>query len=141
MRLSAALAIAVAPALFVLGCSGGGGGSTTGPSPEPSPSSNTVTIAIVGTSGSSSYSPNPVTASTGASLVWRNNDSVVHQIALDDGSGTTATIAPGATSGALTLRGAAGTYHCTIHPTMVGSINGASTPPPSGGTGGGDPTY
>jgi plastocyanin len=125
MRLSAALALAAAPALLALGCSGGGGGGS----------------AIVGTSGSTSYSPNPVSASTGASLVWRNNDSVVHQIAFDDGSGTTAAIAPGATSGALTLRGAAGTYHCTIHPAMVGSINGASTPPPSGGSGGGDPTY
>ena len=37
-------------------------------------------------------------------------------------------INPGATLNA-TLSGTGGNFHCTNHPTMVGSINGASAPP------------
>jgi hypothetical protein len=41
-----------------------------------------------------------------------------------------ATLAPGAT--ATTTVGAGGDFRCTTHPSMVGSINGPSAPPPPG---------
>ena len=57
-------------------------------------------------------------------MAFRNNDTIVHHIAADDGSWDTGNIAPGATSPSMTMA-TVGTfpYHCTIHPTMVGTLN------------------
>ena len=59
---------------------------------------------------------------------------MTHHIVLNDGSLDTGDIGPGRASApmALTVNGAR--YHCTIHPTMVGSINSsAGAPPPCNG--------
>lgn len=87
----------------------------------------TVTIAIVANNGALSFAPNPATAVSGDSLVWRNNDFTVHHIVLDDGSLDTGDIIPGASSAPMALTGAGGGYHCIIHPSMVGTINGPCT--------------
>jgi plastocyanin len=97
---------------------GGGGGSN-----------NATTISIVGISGSNSYSPNPASVAQGSTVVWKNNDTRTHRIVMDDGSLDTGNIGPGASSAAMTL-GASGSYHCTIHPSMVGSINGSTSNQP-----------
>ena len=124
-------------AIAMWSCGGGGSGggysnsSPSTPSPTPAPAApNSVTINIVGTSGSTAFSPNPVQATTGATLVWKNNTSSTHRLVMDDGSAVVGEIAPGASSTPMPLRGSGGNYHCTNHPSMVGSINGA-TPPPS----------
>jgi plastocyanin len=114
-------------------CGGGGSYSsttavpttpTTTPTPSPGPSAGS-TISIVANDGSQAFSPNPTSVNQGTMVAWSNNTSVTHHIVMDDGSMDTGNIAPGATSSALTMASASGTYHCTIHPSMVGSINGA----------------
>jgi plastocyanin len=130
------IAIALAAvALWAMGC-GGGGGSYSTPTPTAPTSSSTtpaattpasLTVNIVGTAGSSAFNPNPVQAASGATLAWKNTTSVVHHIVMDSGT-VIGDIAPGATV-TTTLSGSGGNYHCTNHPTMVGSINGASAPP------------
>jgi plastocyanin len=112
------------------GSNSGGGGGTTAP---------TVTIDIVGSVGSAAYSPNPVHADAGNMLVWKNSTGLEHHIVMDDGSADFGTIAPGASSTAKVLPGTGGNYHCTFHPSMVGSINGDAAPAPPGS--GGDPNY
>ena len=101
----------------------------TSPAPTPAPASPTVTINIVGSDGSRAYQPNPVTANTGDTLVFKNNDVTTHHPVMDDGSADLGEIAPGASRSA-TLRGAGSNFHCAIHPTMVGSVNGTVPPPP-----------
>lgn len=86
----------------------------------------TVSINIVATNGSQSFTPNPATAVSGDSLVWRNSDFTVHRIVLDDGSLDTGNINPGASSPPMTLTGAGGSYRCVIHPSMVGVIGAAA---------------
>jgi hypothetical protein len=54
--------------------------------------------------------------------VWKNNDSTTHHIVMDNGSADLGDLAPGATTRSVTV--ASGAFHGTIHPTMVGSING-----------------
>jgi len=81
-------------------------------------------------SGSQSFSPNPAAAGQGTTVAWRNDDAVVHRIVMNDGSLDTGNIGPGQTSAALTMRTDGGNYHCTIHPSMVGSIRAASGAPP-----------
>jgi plastocyanin len=92
-----------------------------------------VTVSIVSSIGNQAYRPNPAAANTGDTVVFRNNDSAMHHIVLDDGSGDFGDVSPGGTSRGFVVRNsAAAKYHCTIHRSMVGSINGqeAPTPPP-----------
>jgi plastocyanin len=110
----------------VWGCggSGGGGGTPVGPSPA-----GTVTITIVADRGAQSFSPNPATAA-GRMVVFRNTDTVVHRVRLNDGTIDTGDIAPGATSQPVMMPAAGTRYHCTLHTGMIGAVQGETTPPP-----------
>jgi hypothetical protein len=68
-------------------------------------------------------------------VVFKNNDVVAHRVILDDSTMSTAEIAPGATSQALPLGAVNKSYHCSLHPSMVGSLNTAETPEPPPCTG------
>ena len=90
------------------------------PAPAPTPPSGLVTINIVGVNGAQSFSPNPATLPAGQMVVWRNIDSVTHRVVLDNGSLDTGNLAPGASSQPMSIN--AGPYHCSIHPSMVGTV-------------------
>jgi plastocyanin len=88
-------------------------------------------VSIVSSIGNGAYRPNPVMANSGDTVVFRNTDSAMHHIVMDDGSSDLGDVAPGATSKGITLRNANATkFHCTIHPSMVGSINDTKAPDP-----------
>jgi plastocyanin len=82
------------------------------------------TIDIVSNNGNMSFSPNPASVRVGQQIIWRNLDSINHTATQDAGGFDTGQIAPGGTSAPISL-GAPGTigYHCTNHPTMVGTLN------------------
>jgi plastocyanin len=123
------LLIGVIAALATWSC---GGGSSAAPNTPVA--AGATTIDILGQRGAQSFSPNPAGVSQGEMMAWRNTDSVVHHIVLNDGSIDTGDIAPGATSSALRLAPDGANYHCTIHPTMIGSIKSSSgTVPPCQG--------
>lgn len=123
---------AVVVALAVASACGGGYGNPPS-SPSPSSSSSTVTITIVGDRGAQSFSPNPASAA-GLVVVFRNTDSVVHRVRMNDLSVDTGDIAPGATSREVRIPAAGTNYHCFLHQTMVGAVSGATpTPPPCTG--------
>jgi plastocyanin len=128
----------VSGAIFLLaawGCSGGGS-VANGPG-MPTPTSNSApngaaTVTIMGQNGALSFTPNPAPITQGALVVWRNADSTVHRIVMNDGSFDSGDIGPGGTSATMRLSSSGGNYHCTIHPTMMfGSINVATDPPVS----------
>ena len=51
----------------------------------------------------------------------------------DQGAFDTGNLAPGATSAPITISSASAMpYHCSIHPSMVGVINGTSAGSPGG---------
>jgi plastocyanin len=112
-------------ALGTLSCGGGGAASPTAPS---SPSVTPITITIMRQNGTQSFSPNPASAG-GQMVVFRNADSVVHRVRLNDLSIDTGDLAPGATSPAFQMPASGTNYHCSHHPDMIGAVNG------SGGTG------
>ena len=144
MYKAASAAVAFAAALAIAGCGGGGGGSNAPTSPTSGGSGTggtggiqtTVTITISGSSGKTAFNPNPADVAAGQLVVFKNNDVVAHHIMLDDGTLQTADrlrccrlagdIPPGGTSAAVAM-GTSGskTYHCTIHPAMVGGFNGS----------------
>lgn len=135
MNRSRMIPFVLAGAFAAVSCGGGGGGGTP-TSPSAGGGGGTqqtnVTITITGQGGRLAFSPNPATVATGQLVVFKNNDIVAHHVSLDDGTVQTPDIAPGATSApvAMGLSGSK-TYHCTIHPGMVGGFNGseAEVPP------------
>ena len=110
------------------GCSSGGGyssGSTNTPAaPTPMTSNGVVTINVVAINGAQSFSPNPATLPAGQTVVWHNIDSITHRVVLNDGSFDTGNLNPGASSQPMTINLPSGgdPYHCSIHPSMVGTL-------------------
>src|SRR5262249_47035168 len=134
-RFVSSAGFALASALVLWSC-GGSGSPSTGPSPTPNPTPaptpapNTVTVSILGSSGNTAYRPNPVTANAGDQIVFKNEDVRTHHIVLDDGSADLGDVTPGGMSRFYAVRSAsaASGYHCTLHSSMVGSINGSNPP-------------
>ncbi|MGE0865706.1 MAG: hypothetical protein AB7P34_17545 [Vicinamibacterales bacterium] len=140
-----AAGLALLGTLALWSCGGGGGSTAASPtSPTPTPTAAaptpapaapgtpaTVTVAIVASTGNTAFQPNPVKANSGDTVMFRNSDSVMHHLVMDDGSADLGDIPPGAVSRGMTLRSASATnFHCTLHSSMVGSINGATAPEP-----------
>ena len=84
-----------------------------------------MTITITSQNGAQSFSPNPATAG-GQLVVFRNADTVVHRVVLNDGSIDTGDIAPGATSRSVMIPGSGTNYHCSLHPGMIGAVSPAA---------------
>lgn len=117
------LAVAAVVLVGVCAC---GGGSDTSPGPTPT---GPVTISIVGERGGQSFSPNPASAA-GRAVVFKNNDSVVHRVRLNDLSIDTGDIPPGGTSREVVMPNTGTNYHCFLHPTMIGAVGAPAQPPP-----------
>ena len=107
--------------LALLACGGTSSSSPTSPTATPAPPAGATIIDVVRENGAQSFSPNPATVPAGQMVVWHNIDTVTHRVVLNDGALDTGNIAPGAFSAPMTLR-AAGPYHCSIHPSMVGTL-------------------
>jgi plastocyanin len=130
---------AIMAATLCVSCGGSGGyggnGSPAPTAPSPSAASNVVTISITGIRGALSFSPNPAMCATGQMVVWKNADTITHRVEIADLGVNTGDLAPGATSLPMPLANVSKGYHCSLHPQMVGSLNGAATPGPADGCG------
>ena len=105
------------------------GSSYSAPMGPPPPAAD-VTITILGMNGALSFTPDPGVVPVGKTVAWRNADTgaygggTTHHISADNGSFTTGDLAPGAVSAPIMMATAGAVpYHCTIHPTMVGTLN------------------
>jgi plastocyanin len=107
-----------------------GGSSNSGNPTQPSGPAAQHVISVIGERGAQSFNPNPATVSMSQTVAWRNTDGETHHILLNDGSIDTGEIPAGATSRTFTMSVNGANYHCTIHPTMVGSINQSTGEPP-----------
>jgi plastocyanin len=110
---------ALAAAFAIVGLTYGCGSSTS----SPSQATADVTVQMVGDKGSQSYSPNPTSLRVGQTIAWHNSDTIAHTSTKDGGGFDTGSINGGATSAPITMSTAGTfTYHCTLHPGMVGTI-------------------
>jgi plastocyanin len=119
MRLMSASVVAAA-ALGASGCGGYASPSPATPSGPTAAPPGSIVIDIVGINGAMSFSPSPAAITPGQPIVWHNLDSVTHRVVFNDGEIDTGNLAPGAFSVAAGAA-AAGPYHCSIHPEMVGT--------------------
>jgi plastocyanin len=102
--------------------------SACGGQTQPSPLGPGVdaTVVINGNLGASSYTPTPLQLRVGQTVNWKNNDDIEHTATLD-GVFDIGRVAPHSAASdkgdGVTFRMAGTfTYHCTIHPSMVGTI-------------------
>jgi plastocyanin len=97
--------------------------SPSSPSQPTAGSSMSVSI-VRGASGltSAAFTPNPDTIAVGDAVVWTNNDSTAHATTADDGSWNSAAIEPGAAFSRTFTTAGTYTYHCSIHPGMIGTV-------------------
>lgn len=92
------------------GPGGGGGGADK-------------TITIVGENGANSFSPSPDTVNVGQTVAWHNAAAITHTATANGGAFNTGNIGAGKTSAAITMNTAGSfPYHCSIHPTMTGTL-------------------
>jgi plastocyanin len=72
--------------------------------------------------GNRAYAPDDLTVASGTTVTWTNNDSIAHTSTSDGSGWNSGLVAPGGQF-SLTLQ-TPGTfsYHCTIHPGMVGTV-------------------
>jgi plastocyanin len=114
--------------VLLLGVTAAGCGSSSAPSAPTSPTSgggsgNGVSI-VNGASGktTTAYAPNPMAVSVGGTITWTNSDNTTHTSTADGGAWNSGSIAPGASFSHAFPAAGTFTYHCSIHPGMVGTI-------------------
>lgn len=132
--------VLVAAPLLVAGCT-----STSNPSPSPSTATvSTATTAATSnaTTSIATSSPNPstsaasqtvvmqgftfqpasITIQTGASVTWRNDDSVSHQIVSNTNAFSSPVLNAGGSYTHVFDQAGTYSYHCGIHSYMTGTI-------------------
>ena len=114
-------------AATVLMTSCGGYSSPTTPSSGNNNNTNNndgTPVAIVAGASvltTTAYSPNPLTINSGTTVTWTNRDSVTHTATSDSGA-FNGNVAPNAQYSFTFQNQGTFTYHCSIHPNMVGSV-------------------
>ncbi len=69
-----------------------------------------------------SFSPATLTVKVGDSVTWTNQDSVGHSATADDNSFDTGVFNQGQSKTITFSKAGTFTYHCSVHPTMKGTI-------------------
>lgn len=94
------------------------GSFSTNTSTSTTSDSSSVTISIV----DMSFTPVSQTVQKGTVVTWTNNDSVPHTVTGGTGGPASGQIAPGKTYQFTFSNVGTYAYHCSLHPTMLGTI-------------------
>jgi plastocyanin len=86
------------------------------PSMNNTPAANSVSIVNM------SFSPATLTVTAGTNVTWTNNDGMTHTVTADDDSFDSGNITMGSKFSKVFPTAGTFSYHCTIHPTMKGTI-------------------
>ena len=88
------------------------------------PATADVVINIVAENGANSFSPNPANVTVGQTVSWHNVAGTTHTATQNGGGFNTGNIGNGGTSSPIQMNTAGDLgYHCSIHPTMVGTLH------------------
>ena len=114
--------------LLLLSASGCGGyssnsGPATAPSPATTGSSATVSIAAGSeTLTTNAFSPDVDDVPAGTTVTWVNNDAISHTSTSDSGAWNSGAVAPGGRFSFTFATPGMFSYHCSIHPGMIGTV-------------------
>ena len=111
-------------ALAAAACGGGGPAPTTGGTSSAAP---TAAASCTGSAGDAvsianlAFNPNSIAISAGGTVTWTNNDNTTHTVTFDAGPDC-GRVSVGATVSRTFDTVGTFTYHCTIHPSMKGTV-------------------
>src|SRR5262245_38408696 len=131
--LSLRLAIVSATLMAAVACGGGSSTSPTTPSPAPSPApapapapggtSASVTIPTGAQSlGNRAFVPDELDIAAGTTVTWTNTDAISHTTTSDASGWNSGIVGPGRQFSFAFPTAGTFTYHCDIHPGMVGKV-------------------
>jgi plastocyanin len=117
----------VAAGLVFVGFLTGCGSASTGPTIIGSGGGGSgAAVAIASgaaTRGANAYVPNPLTITSGTTVTWTNNDTIAHTTTSDtQGVFDSGSIPAGGKFSRTFQDKGTVSYHCTIHPGMIGSV-------------------
>jgi plastocyanin len=69
-----------------------------------------------------SFTPATLSISVGTTVTWTNTDSVTHTVTADQGTFDSSNLSPGTTFSFTFSQAGSYPYHCSIHPSMMGTI-------------------
>jgi plastocyanin len=101
------------------GCNSSPAPSATTATPAPAGGGNSVTIKNF------AFDPSTLTVKTGTTVTWVNNDGAPHALASDAGSPeafSSGSLSTGASFTFTFTKPGTYKYHCSIHPSMTGTI-------------------
>ena len=95
---------------------------STGPTTAPA-GSTTVNIPTGASSQTTAaFGQNPLTIPVGTTISWLNDDGITHDTVADGGQWSSGNLGPGGRFNFTFASAGRFTYHCQIHPNMVGTI-------------------
>jgi plastocyanin len=120
LRIAAILSLSIGLAA----CGGYSAPSAPSVAPTPAPAgSTTVTISSgASTQTTTAFGANPLTIAAGTTISWLNEDNTTHTSAADGQQWGSGNIPPGGRFNFAFTSPGRFTYHCQIHPNMVGTI-------------------
>jgi plastocyanin len=117
-------AVMLAAAVTLSSC-GGGSSTPTTPTPPTNGGNNGTPVTIVNGARAlttTAYNPNPVTVSAGTTVTWTNQDTTTHTATSDSGLFSSGNVGPNGQFSFTFANKGTFTYHCALHPNMVGSV-------------------
>jgi plastocyanin len=122
-RLVGPLLLVAAVAILAAACNGTG---TTAYGAPASTAATTTTTAATATNAATikgfSFQPDVLKVKVGAKVTWTNDDTVAHTVTADTNSFASGNLQPAGSFSFTFTRPGTYAYHCSIHPSMHGSV-------------------
>jgi plastocyanin len=119
-------ALMVAAVVTTAGCGGTNSAPIPPAAPTPDDTANVYILPNASVLGPLAFGDHPLVIYKGERMRWRNIDDMTHALVADTAGVPdflqTDTLAPGAEQSFLMARTGTTTFHCTIHPSMVGTL-------------------
>ena len=122
-RLAGPLLLVAAVAIIAAACNG------TGPAAYGAPASTAATATTTAATATNAaaikgfaFQPDVLKVEVGAKVTWTNDDTVAHTVTADTNSFASGNLQPGGSFSFTFTRLGTYAYHCSIHPSMHGSI-------------------
>jgi plastocyanin len=108
----------------ITACGGYTSPSSPSVTPTPAPAGSTMVTISSGasTQTTTAFGTNPLTIATGTTISWLNDDNTTHTSTADGNQWASGDIPPGGRFNFTLASAGRFTYHCQIHPNMIGTI-------------------
>jgi plastocyanin len=120
-RLVGPLLLVAAVAIIAASCNGTGP-SAYGASASTAATTTAATAINAATIKGFSFQPDVLKVKVGAKVTWTNDDTVAHTVTADTNSFASGNLQPGGSFSFTFTRPGTYAYHCSIHPSMHGSV-------------------